>query len=113
MSVADLDKWKEKANQQTRTQNNKSKDGMHQDILSELTRPPEGAKGLLESKNQKVNDPVNHLISADRSVEWIRTYTTTDDDYHSQGKEPKEAEPQLRATSTLEPQLRPIRTLKP
>ena len=45
--------------------------GINQDILSELTRPPEGAKGLHESTNQKVDDPVNLLSKANISVEWI------------------------------------------
>ena len=48
-----------------------SKDGINQDILSELTRPPERAKGLHESTNQKVDDPVNLLSKNKISVEWI------------------------------------------
>ena len=72
---------------------------------SELTRPPEGAKGLPESTNQKVDDPVNHLSNADRSVEWIRTYTTEENGYCSQRKEPNTFEPHLGATGNLEPRL--------
>ena len=53
------------------TRNNESKDGINQDILSELTRPPERAKGLHESTNQKVDDPVNLLSKNKISVEWI------------------------------------------